>query len=37
MRGVKETYLELVLAGLSLRCWIEKIDCENLRSRRSAP
>ena len=23
-------YLELVLAGLGLRCWVEEIDCENL-------
>jgi len=24
------SYLELVLAGLSLRGWVQKIDCENL-------
>lgn len=23
-------YLQLVLAGLSLRGWVQKIDCENL-------
>ena len=26
-------YLELVLAGLSLRCWVEKINRENLQER----
>lgn len=24
------SYLELVLAGLGLRGWVQKIDCENL-------
>ena len=29
MRG-EATYLELVLAGLGLWRWVEKVDCENL-------
>lgn len=30
MRWDDTTYLELVLSGLSLRRWVEEIDCENL-------
>lgn len=30
--GVGMIYLQLVLAGLSLRGWVQEIDCENLIS-----